>query len=213
MQTARKNVKSGFFKAVYGLFFILVAIIAIFLLPDWLSVGIIFFIAKYKIEIGYTVLALFALGTVYWLIKGKQQQNLKKKVYILLSLPFIIYACICLVAFLFPASYSRCDYYNQELNGGVKEFNGKKYTVNLCGTGADNMGSGDEVRLQVLDEKGELLAIRHFTVNWNESFPKVLEYSPDHITYYDNTGSDFDKRISIPPTAADWVRARLPLFN
>lgn len=206
--------KNKVITAICAVFFVLAAAAGFFLLPDELGVGIIIFIAKHKTVIGYAILALLAGIIGYSLYKTKQPKILKKKLLALLSAPFVAYAVICLYVFLFPTDYGRCDYYTHELNGGVKEFNGQKYTINLCGTGGDDMQSDDEVRLQVFDDKGELVALRHFTVNWNDSgFPKVLEYHPDYITYYDNTGSDFDKRLSMPPTATDWIRARLPLVN
>lgn len=110
----------------------------------------------------------------------------------------------------------RCERYNEELNGGVvKEYQGRKFRIEMCGTGGDSIQSNDAIELQVFDEKGELAAMRHFVVNWNESkLERGVEYHPDHITYYDESLQyDYKKTISMPPTTLDWIRARIPLLD
>lgn len=206
--------------AIYVLIGFVAATIILFLLPDWLGVAILFFIAKYKESIGYTILALLFIFGSYGIvefIKNTEQpwQAARKKIPILLSVPFVIYACAAIFVPLLPTDYDRCDYYNERLDGGVREFLGKKYTVIMCGTGGDNRQSNDEIRLQVFSEQGELVAQRYFVVNWDESSPnRGIQYFPDHISYVDESlEKDFKKTIAMPPTIADWIRARLPLLN
>lgn len=210
MQTTGKNVRSLLPKLAYGFLILLFLPVLFYSLSDWLSVKIIFFIVIFKKEIGCTILALLGLSVFYWIFKDKQK--IKKRSYISLSVLVFIYACICLASFLYQTNYGECDYYTKELKGGVKEFNGKKYAVKLCGTDTI-FGNGHEVRLQVLDERGELLARRYFTFYWNDAAEKELEYSDDYIFYYDNSKTEPLSTISMPPTAADWITARLPLFN
>ncbi|QNB09992.1 hypothetical protein G5S34_16780 [Herbaspirillum frisingense] len=86
----------------------------------------------------------------------------------------------------------------------------------MCGTGGnDQDGTDDDIELKVFNDQGTLLARRHFSVNWyaGRSFHQPLAYGSDFVSYFDVTAhSTFEQRLSIPPTAWDWIRARLPLF-
>jgi hypothetical protein len=100
------------------------------------------------------------------------------------------------------------------LNAGIKTFNGKTYTVQVCGTGGSPQdGTDDELELQVFSQEGELLAKRHYSVNWESgsSFHEPLEYTDIRITY--NPANQDEGEISIPPSKIDWLFARLPFFN
>lgn len=106
--------------------------------------------------------------------------------------------------------------YNSELNGGVKEFSGKKYIVNICGSGVDDrrfLGDKmDNVRLTISNDKGEIIAKRNYKVFWDGQpghEPLVIE--KDRIIYQDDK-EQVDHSIDMPPTMWDWVRARLPIF-
>ncbi|KVA16850.1 hypothetical protein WI42_17385 [Burkholderia ubonensis] len=203
MQTSRKNVRLMFYAT-----FILIVIACLTYLA---GAKILLFVIGNKSLVAAAAAAALLVGMAYFLVKIKIR--LKSKLLIIISLPIIAYTCASLFDFLLPIQYGRCDFYTQKLHGGVRRINGQTYTINLCGTGGDSMQSGDEIRLQVFSENGRLLAQRHFTVNWNETFPNALEYRTDHITYYDNNGKGMESTISIPPTATDWLRARLPFLN
>jgi hypothetical protein len=125
-----------------------------------------------------------------------------------------IYGAIFAIDKIFPDKFYNCERDTKELHGGMKIYAEKQYSIVLCGTGGDENFTGDEIRLQVFSEKGALLAQRRFVVNWITNFPRVLEYGPDYLTYYDaSEQSDFEHRMSMPPTWWDWVRARLPLLH
>ncbi|WP_157377902.1 hypothetical protein [Burkholderia ubonensis] len=203
MQTSRKNVRP--------MFYVTFILIVIAYLTYLAGAKILLFVIGNKSLVAAAAAAALLVGMAHFLVKMKIR--LKSKLLIIISLPIIAYTCVNLFDFLLPIQYGRCDFYTQKLHGGVRRINGQKYTINLCGTGGDSMQSGDEIRLQVFSENGRLLAQRHFTVNWNETFPNALEYSTDHITYYDNNGKGMESTISIPPTATDWLRARLPFLN
>ncbi|MGN6085736.1 hypothetical protein [Trinickia sp.] len=126
----------------------------------------------------------------------------------------IIYGMIFAIDKIFPDKFYNCKRDTSYLRGGIKIYGGQKYNIVLCGTGGDENFTGDEIRLQVFSEKGELLAQRGFVVNWITNFPRELEYGPDYVTYYDaSQQSGFEHRISMPPTWWDWIKARLPLFD
>lgn len=132
----------------------------------------------------------------------------------ILVLAPIIYGIIFAIDKKFPDRFYNCERDTKYLNGGNKVYNGRKYNIILCGAGGDENFTGDEIRLQIFSEKGELLAQRRFIVNWITNFPRELEYGPDYVTYYDaSQQSGFEHRINMPPTWWDWVRARLPLLN
>lgn len=126
------------------------------------------------------------------------------------------YGALFAVEHYFPAPYGGCSDYTAALNGGVREFKGKKLNVTMCGrSGHLNWKNGDIVRLQVHSMEGELLAERFFIVNWEspEGF-RPVHYDDDQLVYfsdgeYDGIGTDA-KTLSMPPTLQDWIQARLP---
>lgn len=113
-----------------------------------------------------------------------------------------------------------CQQYNytDKLNGGIKEFQGKKYAAKICGSGINDrrfFGGDlmDAVELSITNEHGELVAKRHYKVFW-DGVPghEPLNISPNSITYQDDA-KQIDHSISMPPTAFEWIRARIPLLN
>lgn len=127
----------------------------------------------------------------------------------------IIYGSIFVIDKNFPDKFDDCGMYTRSLKGGIKVLDGRKYNVVLCGTGGDENAMDDRIRLQIFSANGELLAQRKFYVHWMmTNVRKELAFSADHVTYYDNAQqSDFEHRISMPPTRWDWISARLPLLS
>jgi hypothetical protein len=107
--------------------------------------------------------------------------------------------------------------YNTSLNGGVKVINGRRYTINICGSGINDshfFGDGmDPVRLQILNEQGELLAERRYKVFWDgRPGHEPIVIGQDSISYQDDERQEV-YTIDMPPTTVDWMKARLPLFD
>lgn len=75
--------------------------------------------------------------------------------------------CGAVIAFemSFPTRYSDCDRHTKLLKGGKKTYGGREFDVVLCGTGWDKNRMNDWVRLQVLSDRGTLLAQRSFRVD------------------------------------------------
>lgn len=224
MQTTRKNVRNILITVVCIALALPASIAVLLLLPNSLSVGIIFFIAKFYTQIGAVALGIFIAFVMYKFYRFMQRTenpwqvvraNLRKNLILLFFILSIIYAFMVLFVFIFHGSYSRCDHYNKKLNGGIKEFQGQKFKINMCGTGGDKIQNNDEIRLQVFNEKGDLLALRHFVVDWDtNSSSRGIHYHPNHLAYVDESlQSDFNKTITMPPTALDWIRARIPLLD
>lgn len=209
-----------------------IAVIVVFIIPANVLLWVAWFIAKNIDRLNVDVIALgifliyLAIKTYGFLKRNENpwqtfRDNLTKNLTILFTISFIIYACMVLYSIKFPNEYDRCDFYNKELGGRVKEYQGRKFKVHLCGTG-DYDGrfeyKPDEIRLQVFNEKGDLVALRHFKIDWQSSFDREIEYHSNHIAYIDessstNTISLSTKTISMPPTALDWIRARIPLLD
>jgi hypothetical protein len=109
--------------------------------------------------------------------------------------------------------------YNEKLNGGVKEYQGKKYTINICGSGVNNGRFGDytdEVRLEVFNEQRELVAVRYYAVFWGgEPGAHPIEVHQDSISYQNEDKDAYFKHgsITMPPTFIDWIRLKIPLFS
>lgn len=203
MQAGGNNVKRIFIAA-------LILIVCGFVF-DLAGVKILLFMIEYKQAMVRLIAFVFMIVIACVIVKARV--SWKRKLSVAIFLMIGVYACVCLYDFVMPTQYARCDLYSQKLNGGMKIFGGKNYKISLCGAGGDDMQSGDEIRLQVFSDSGVLLATRNFSVNWNESFSNSLEYGPDRITYYDNNGRDLERHLFMPPTALDWVRARIPLLN
>jgi hypothetical protein len=126
-----------------------------------------------------------------------------------------VYTSLGLVSiYVFPGRYTSCDRYTKSLNGGEKVYAGRKFRITLCGNGGDENFMRDKVRMQILSESGEVLAQRKFYVDWNGAGPFELSYGDDHLTYFDVAqDSNFEHKVSMPPTRLDWIRARLPLVD
>lgn len=122
---------------------------------------------------------------------------------------FLVLALICVYAF--SMEYGNCDEYTEKLKGGVHEFKGKKYTIKLCG--ANTLNSSEKIRMQVLNEVGEVLALRYFTIRTNFVGPRELEYAPNFIIYHDYSQDEVLSILDMPPTRMDWLRAKVPFVN
>ena len=201
--------------------FFFIAIIG-FLFSPGMSIGALWLILDYKAEIAFAALGVFLVLLAYKAYRYVKRtenpwqtarENLKPNLIIISSITFIIYAGMVLFAARFPTEYDRCDFYNKELGGGVKEYQGRKFKVHLCGIRVGDH-EPDAIRLQVFNEKGDLLALRHFRFYRDTSSPNVPEYHPDHITYFDEfRDPDSTKTMTMPPTTLDWIRARIPLLD
>lgn len=110
--------------------------------------------------------------------------------------------------------YRECDIYTQKLNGGLRHYRGQGFRIELCGAGPRESDRQDRIRLRIYDETGELRAVRYFSVQWGRDFPALLEYSRDHLTYFDASDEqDFTRVLSMPPTLIDWIHTRIPLLD
>jgi hypothetical protein len=144
-----------------------------------------------------------------------------KKPLTLAVIGFVLIVCIIGIGSLVSYQLDNTDCqqynYNEKLNGGVKEFNGKKFTINICGSGTNNShffgDSMDKVLLTIINDQGELLAKMHYKVFWDgQPRHEPLTIGKDSITYQDDE-KQADHTITMPPTFIDWIRARIPLFN
>ncbi|UQP02915.1 hypothetical protein L0Z36_26220 [Burkholderia multivorans] len=132
---------------------------------------------------------------------------------------FVLVAGAATIAFWGNHDYTDCQRhnYNNKLNGGVKEFDGKKYTINICGSGTNNShffgDSFDAVTLTITNEQGEVVAKRRYKVFW-DGVPghEPLTIDKNRIIYQDDE-EQTDHTISMPPTTIEWIRARIPLLN
>ncbi|PMS17727.1 hypothetical protein C0Z18_19765 [Trinickia dabaoshanensis] len=122
---------------------------------------------------------------------------------------------LLITGFFVDNQYYNCQKYNysSKLNGGIKTFDGKKYTIGICGSGINNShflgDSMEAVELTVTDEQGALLAKRHYKVFWDgRPGHEPLTTGPHSIIYQDDDKQE-DHSIAMPPSLLDRVRARL----
>lgn len=123
---------------------------------------------------------------------------------------FGIYIALSIADMLLPQPYGLCNY-TERMGGKEAIYNNEKYKVVLCGVGTYG---NDHIRMQIFSEKGNLLAQRKFLADWEfgEDANK-LEYKADRIIYSDFSIKSYEGYISMPPTALDWMRARIPLLD
>ena len=100
--------------------------------------------------------------------------NVKKhRTFAIVIVLLVLVAGAATVAFWGNHDYTDCQRYNynSKLNGGEKEFDGKKYTINICGSVTNNGrffgDSFDAVDLTVTNEQGEVVAKRRYKVFWD----------------------------------------------
>lgn len=163
----------------------------------------------------WIVTAVFFLLTLCFLhfAFGLLFKKLSNSNRILLSI-FLLWLALVIFVNLFLPQYHRCDLYTDVMNGGIRTFNGASYNIVICGLNGiiqpENF-QHDEVRLRVFSMEGELLAERYFSPELAMGSPITpLEYEKDHLVYYTENQLDASKRLAMPPTRLDWIRARLP---
>jgi hypothetical protein len=114
------------------------------------------------------------------------------------------------------SGYAFCEYFTNKMEGGWREFQGKKYKLQMCGSAiyepAYRVNAvGHKIRLAVFDESGDLRALGYFTTEHENYFP--IEISENSIEYGDWADSDNDRIIKMPPSKLEWIRARLPFIK
>lgn len=126
-----------------------------------------------------------------------------------IGLALVVYLGIGVLAHFNRPDYGRCEFYTKELNGGTKTIRDTTYFVKLCGADIEN---GTEIKLQIFDATGELIALRYFSYYINSATERDLVDTRDSIIYYDSSSNEIMRSIPIPPAKWDWILARLPLF-
>jgi hypothetical protein len=127
-----------------------------------------------------------------------------------------VYGVLAILSVAFPKQYRDCERDTKYLNGGEKVYAGRKLKIVLCGDGGwrDDSSMHDEIRMQIFSENGSLLAQRRFIVDWPDNGLRELSYGGDHLIYIDRSRpNDYKRKVSMPPTKLDWIRARLPLVD
>lgn len=197
-------------KIIYYLLAALLIPTLLFILPNQIGSYLLLFFIKFHSLFFYFLIGAIVIGITYWLFNAKDRSQLKNRFYLVLAIPIIGYGFICIFSYLVPTEYENCDQYTKDLNGGAQEFQGKKYNIKLCGTSTFN--HSDEIRMQILDEKGELVVLRYFTIRINSAGPKELDYSHDTIFYNDYSRNEPLSTLTMPPSQWEAIRARLPFF-
>lgn len=134
---------------------------------------------------------------------------------VLVSVFFLVLAFYAIWFALLPSSndYRKCDFYTKQMKGGVHVFQGVSYKIELCGLNGfiqpENFPD-DEVRLRVLSMDKELLAERFFSPLLAMGEPVTpLEYD-DGSLFYRMKDQGPERRVRMPPSRLDGLRARLP---
>ena len=158
------------------------------------------------------VLTLISFSTTYFVLRffSEKISRIHRSVFSIV----ILWLFMVLFANIFPKEYHRCDLYTDVMNGGIKTLQGKDYRIELCGLNGiiqpENF-QHDEVHLRVFSMEGELLAERYFAPELAMGTPITpLEYIDDSLVYYIQDEMSPSKKLAMPPTKFDWIRAQLP---
>lgn len=233
MSSPRTYVKRLLIGSLFAVIFMLLAppvlLALLFIVPHPISGDFTVFLWRISEEtelqlraalLGGTMIVAL-LGFFLWMAKGviKDSAPHQRRRYLSAT---VIYTSLLCYGFaiggmrLAGPQYGRCEFYNSPttLDAGRKVFNGVTYDIQVCGS-APRPQDGDNDRLQVTvrDERGEMLARRHYSVNWEAgtSFHEPLQYDKDAIVISNAFGEDI--RIAIPPSRFDWIQARVPLLD
>lgn len=170
--------------------------------------------------------ALFAITSIvfvlyfYRLVRNIKQFNRAKRVRLTI-LTLFFWAFFYLVNFReLTTDDTDCQRfnYNTKLNGGIKQVDGTTYIVNICGSGHRGDGlfadQNEQVKIVVADAHGSTLATRLFFVFWGaRPGNDPIEFRDGKLIYFDASDQyDSMRSISMPPTAIDWITARLPFW-
>lgn len=191
-------------------------------LPNNMQIGFVIVVGYFYKQIGFTTVLTILAFLSYKAYRVFRNSELPRQEFINMTPAILIWlATLGCTAYSIERFLDHTDCqsynYNDRLNGGAKEFHGKKYIINLCGDGVRpgngflDMGAYDQVRLDILNEEGGLLAKRYFFVFWGGSpGHRPIEIKQGEIIYYDAADeNDSRRRIAMPPTMFDWIRARI----
>ncbi|WP_269503311.1 hypothetical protein [Burkholderia sp. IMCC1007] len=223
------SVQQYFYRSAKNILLIAASIVALViacLVIDWflpnsmhngLTISSLYFINEISIAT-LTLSALFFGYRAYRVYKTEKSFRHELLKMVPATIFWLILAFCVTGLFTGSNSYNCTKHnYNQQLNGGIKEFQGKKYTINICGSGVNNNhffgDSLDSVQLTVQDEQGRIQVKRNYKVFWDgRPGHEPLAIGANSITYQDDE-KQIDHTIDMPPSLIEKVKARLPLFN
>lgn len=219
------SVRQYFYRSLKNVLMIAGSIVALILacgvidwfLPGSVHNGLVITILHFANEIGVGIsfLVVSFFGYKAYLVKKTEKSFGRELLMMIPSIAlWIIGALFVQYYFSSKGGYDCRKYnYSQQLNGGVKEFEGKRYAIKICGSGVNHNSffgdSMDSVELTIANEQGELLAKRHYKIFWDgQPGHEPLILGQNSITYQDDE-EEVAHTIAMPPTAVDWIRARL----
>ncbi|WP_244106746.1 hypothetical protein [Burkholderia anthina] len=197
--------------------FLVVAIALMFLPNDTRNAITLFSLKNTKSAI-FAITSIIFVLYLYRLVKNINQFNCAKRVGLAIVTLFLL-AFFYLVNFRgFTTDDTDCQRfnYNARLNGGIKQVDGTTYIVDICGSGHRGNGffadQNEQVKIVVADAHGSTLATRLFFVFWGgRPGNDPIEFRDGKLIYFDASDRyDSMRSISMPPTAIDWITARLP---
>lgn len=215
-------------KAAMTILKVVLSVIAIYLVVDigWTFVPVDVHNAITIFALLHTKLAIFAIPSIifgfylYRLVRNFNRFSRAKRAGVaIVTLVFLVF--VYLVGFrgimIDGTDCQRFDY-NAELNGGIKQVDGRTYIVNICGSGSQHGGffadQNEQIKIVVADAHGSTLATRLSFVFWGgRPGDEPIEVRNGKLTYFDASDRyDGMRSISLPPTTLDWIAARIPIW-
>lgn len=206
---------------VVGVVALVAAIVWPFLPPGATNaIAIAIFALKNGKTAIFVVTAVIFAAYFYWLLRNIAHFGRAKRAGLAIVTLGLL-ACLALIS-LGGVTTDDTDCqrfnYNAKMNGGSKQVDGTTYIVNICGSGARSHGffadQNEQVKLVITDANGSTLATRLFFVFWDgRPGEDSIKIRDGKLIYFDASDQyDSMRSISLPPTASDWVFARIPIW-
>jgi len=137
------------------------------------------------------------------------RQEIQQRIIAALSIPFFIYLGLI---FYFNATVEQSIDEYGICETTQKEFQGQVLNIQICDTDVPRDIHRYLTRIKVFDQKGNLLARRHYVYKQMASEFDPVYYSEQGLSYFcldENT----ERYLNLPPSALDWVLARIPFSD
>jgi predicted adenine nucleotide alpha hydrolase (AANH) superfamily ATPase len=180
-----------------------------------IAATLIFNIDPFKIRVflAVVVLSYFAMQgyKLFRLSKkeGTTRQEIQHRIIEALSIPFLIYLGLI---FYFNATVEQSINEYGICETTQKEFQEQVLNIQICDTDVPRDIHRHLTRIKVFNQKGNLLARRHYVYDQISSEYYPVDYSEHGLKYWCLDEKN-RRHLNLPPSKLDWLLARIPLSD
>jgi len=145
---------------------------------------------------------------IYRIIKIAKPSKKKIAHEIILRVMFVFFIVLFIYLLLASQYHRKVLDRHYECENTKKEFQGKIFDIQICEAYIYEHEQSRAVRFSVFDQQGRLRALRNFAFRHKGT---SIEYKKNGLTYFNS--DDENQYFNMPPTALDWLRARVPFSD